>query len=67
MKLLNLDQTTLMEINSLQREGNHLVIRGTLLGTMPVTCALTPSEGRTVFRLLNLKTFVFLVTFLFRR
>ena len=67
MKLLNLDQTTLMDINSLQRDGNQLVIKGTLLGSMPVTCALTPTEARALFKLLNPKTFFFLLTFLFRR
>ena len=67
MRLLNLDQTTLMEVNSLQRDGSQLVIKGTLLGSMPVTCALTPREARALFKLLNAKTCFFLLTFLFRR
>jgi hypothetical protein len=67
VRLLNLDQTTLMEVNSLQRDANQLVIKGTLLGSMPVTCVLTPSEARALFKLLNPKTFFFLLTFLFRR
>jgi hypothetical protein len=67
VRLLNLDQTTLMEITSLRRDGRQLVIKGTLLGSMPVNCALTPTEARGLFKLLDLKTFFFLLTFLLRR
>jgi len=67
VKLLNLDQSALMEVNSLRRDGNHLIIKGTILGSMPVTCALTPAEARSVFKLLDFRTLLFLVTLLFRR
>ena len=67
MKLLNLDDSVLMEVTSLQRDGKNLKIKGAILGSMPLTCALTPAEARTVFRLLDLKTFLFLLTLLFRR
>jgi hypothetical protein len=56
-----------MEVNSLRRDGNHLIIKGTILGSMPVTCALTPAEARSVFKLLDFWTVLFLVTLLFRR
>jgi hypothetical protein len=67
VKLLNLDQSALMEVNSLRRDGNYLIIKGTILGSMPVTCALTPAEARSVFKLLDLRTMLFLVTLFFRR
>jgi hypothetical protein len=67
VKLLNLDDSVLMEVNSLQRDGKNLKIKGTILGSMPLTCALTPREARAAFKLLDLRTFFFLLTLLFRR
>lgn len=67
MKLTNPDNSTLMEIGALRREGNSLVISGTILESMPIMCVLTPREARSLFKLLNFKTFIFLTTFLFRR
>lgn len=66
MKLYNLDRSTLMEVASLKRDGNNIVIKGTILGTMPVTCMLTPAEGRALFKLLSPKLILFMLTFLFR-
>ena len=67
MKLKNLDQSILMEVNSLGTEGSNLLIKGTILGSMPVTSMLTPSEARSLFKLLTPRLFLFLLTFLFRR
>lgn len=67
MKLLNLDQSTLMEVTSIGTRGNDIIIKGTILGSMPVTCMLSPSEARTVFKLLRWREILFLLTFLFRR
>ncbi|CAN5393069.1 hypothetical protein BH10PSE12_BH10PSE12_13380 [soil metagenome] len=67
MKLYNLDKTTLMDVASLRRDGSNIVIKGTILGSMPVTCMLTPAEGRALLKLLSPKMIVFLLTFLFRR
>jgi hypothetical protein len=66
MKLLNLDKSTLMEVTALEREDSQLIIRGTILGSMPVTCALTPSEVRAAFGLMDFKTLMFLMTMVFR-
>jgi hypothetical protein len=67
VKLLNLDQTTLMEVTTLQREDDKLIIKGTILGSMPITCMLTPQEARGIFKLLDFKTFLFLLSLLFRK
>ena len=67
MKLSNLDATTLMDVASLDRSGSNLIIKGTILGSMPVTCMLTPAEGRAMFKLMSPRLIGFLVTFLFRR
>lgn len=67
MKLKNLDQSTLMEVTSLGTEGSNLVIKGAILGSMPITAMLTPSEARSLFKLLTPRLFFFLLTLLFRR
>jgi hypothetical protein len=67
VKLLNLDQTPLMEITSLQRDSARLIIKGTILGTMPITCALTAAEARGLFKLLDFRTCWFILTLLVRR
>ncbi|MBF8270834.1 MAG: Phosphoenolpyruvate carboxykinase (ATP) [Gammaproteobacteria bacterium] len=55
-----------MEIKSLERDGNVLVIKGKVFGTMPMTARLAPAEARKGLRLLNFKMLWFLLTFLFR-
>jgi hypothetical protein len=67
MKLLNLDESTLMEVTTLETEGSNLVIKGTILGSMPITSVLTPREARSIFKLLTPRLFFFLLTILFRR
>lgn len=67
MKLNNLDGSTLMEVTALDTEGRNLVIRGTILGSMPVNSMLTPSEARQLFKLLTPRLYLFLLTLLFRR
>jgi hypothetical protein len=67
MKIFGQDNSELMEIHSLEREGGTLLIKGKVFGSMPMTAKLTPEEGRNAFKLLNLKLAIFLLTFLFRR
>ena len=66
MKVYSQDNTELMEIHSLERDGNLLVIKGKVFGTMPMTARLRPEEARKGLRLLNFKLAWFLITFLFR-
>lgn len=67
MKLYNLDKSTLMDVSSLTRDGDNLVVKGTILGSMPITCMLTPAEARSAIRLLSPRLVLFLLTFLLRR
>ena len=66
MKVYAQDKSELMEIKSLERDGNVLVIKGKVFGTMPMTARLNPAEARKGLRLLNFKLVLFLLTFLFR-
>lgn len=67
MKLLGPDNNELMQINSLEREDDKLLIRGKVFGSMPMTAKLTPKEARNALKLLNFRLAVFLLTFLFRK
>lgn len=67
MKLHNLDGTTLMELSSLSKSGNDVIIKGEILGSMPITCKLTPGEARSLLRMLSPRMWLFLATLLFRR
>lgn len=67
MKIYGQDNSELMQISSLERDGQTLLIKGKVFGSMPMTAKLTPQEGRKALKLLNLRLALFLVTFLFRR
>jgi hypothetical protein len=66
MKIFSKDKSELMEVKSLERDGNALVIKGKVFGTMPMQARLTPEEARKGLKLLNLKLILFLLTFPFR-
>jgi hypothetical protein len=67
MKILSKDKSELMEVKSLERDGNALIIKGKVFGTMPMQARLTPEEARKGLKLLNVKLVLFLLTFVFRR
>lgn len=67
MKIYGQDNSELMQISSLERDGSTLLIKGKVFGSMPMTAKLTAREGRNALRLLNLRLALFLMTFLFRR
>jgi hypothetical protein len=67
MKFLTNERTELVNVSAVERDGDTLVLRGKIFGTMPMTARLTPEEARTAFRLLNVRLFLFLLTFMFRK
>ena len=50
-----------------RRDGNRLVLKGKVMGALPMTARLTPEEARQGLKLLNFRLVLFLLTFLFRR
>ena len=66
MKLLAADKSTLMEISALERDGNDLLIRGKVFGTMPMTARLTPGEARKGMKMVGFRLGLFLLTLLLR-
>jgi hypothetical protein len=67
MKLYSPDNSELMQISSLERDGDQLLIKGTAFGAMPITAQLRPVEVRQALKLMDFKTIVFLLTLLFKR
>ena len=67
MKLTGPDKSELMTVSALERDGDDLVIKGKVFGTMPMTARLTPQQARAALKLLNLKTLLFLLTLPLRR
>ena len=66
LTLYSADNSKLMEIEKLERNGNELLIKGRAFGAMPMTARLTPAEARKGLKLLNFKLALFLLTFLLR-
>jgi len=67
MKLTGPDKSELMTVSALERDGNDLVIKGKVFGTMPMAARLTPDQARAALKLLDLRTVLFLLTLPLRR
>jgi hypothetical protein len=67
MKLKSADGSDLMQVNAIERDGSLLVIKGKIMGAMPMTAKLSPAEFRKGFGLLNIRLLLFLLSFPFRR
>jgi len=67
MKILDAQDKELMTVRKIEREGQSLVIRGKIFGAMPMVAKVTPEEARAAFKLLDLRTILFLLTLLFRK
>ncbi len=66
MKLYGPDRRELMTISRIEREGNELIIKGKVFGTMPLSVSLTPAQAREGLRLLGLRGIFFVLSMLFR-
>jgi hypothetical protein len=67
MKVFAADKSELMQVSSLERDGNHLVLKGKVFGTLPMSARLSPEEARKGFGLLNFRLAFFILTLPFRR
>jgi hypothetical protein len=67
MRILDAQDKELMAVRRFAREGNDLVIRGKILGAMPMVAKITPAEARAALKLLDLKTILFILSLLFRK
>jgi hypothetical protein len=67
VKLYGADNKELMTVTAIERQGNDLVIKGKIFGTMPMTAKLRPGEARSALRLLGFRKALFALTLLFRK
>ena len=67
MKIYSADNSELMQISAIERDGDQLVIKGKVFGAMPMTAKLRPAEARAGLKMLNLKLILFLLTLPFRK
>lgn len=67
MKLYSADNSELMEVSALERQGDNLVIKGKVFGTMPMMAKLKPAEARAALKLLDFRLAFFLLTLPFRK
>lgn len=67
MKLFDPNMGELMAVSALERDGNDLIIKGKIYGSMPIKAKLSPEEARKVFGLLSLRTVLFILSMPFRK
>ena len=67
MKIYSADKSELMQVAAIERDGNDLVLKGKVFGTMPMSARLRPSEARAALRLLTPRVIFFLFTLPFRK
>jgi hypothetical protein len=67
MKIYDATDGELMQVRSIDREDNVLVIRGKIFGAMPMVAKVTPAEARAALKLLDFKTILFILSMLVRR
>jgi len=67
VKIYSADKTELMQVAKIERDGNDLVLKGKVFGTMPMSARLRPSEARAALKLLTPGLVWFLITLPFRK
>jgi hypothetical protein len=67
MKFVGPDDSELIMVTGVDRDGDKLVIKGKVFGAMPITARLSPAQARRGLKLLNFRLWLFLLTFLLRR
>lgn len=67
MTIVDATKKELMTVSAIDRDGNMLVVKGKIFGTMPMTAKLSPEEARKALKMLTPQLLWFLLTFLFRK
>lgn len=66
MKVYTPDKSELMVISKIEHDGHNLLIHGKIMSSLPMKAVIRPDEARRGIGLIGLKTFLFLLTFLFK-
>jgi len=67
MKIYAADKSELMQVSKIERQGDDLVLKGKVFGTMPMSATLTPEQAREFRKLLTPKLAWFILTLPFRK
>lgn len=67
MIIYGADRSKLMEVEEFSRDGNTLRFRGKIMGAMPITAVVTPSQVRQMLKTLGIGMLLFAITMLFRK
>ena len=67
IRLYGPDNSELMAVSELRRDGEALAIKGKIYGTMPLTAKLYPEDVRAIFSMLTPRLMWYLLTMVFRR
>ena len=67
MKIFGPDNQELIAISAIECDGAELVLRGKILGTLPMSARIRPEEARRGLKLLDWRTAIFVLSLLWRR
>jgi hypothetical protein len=67
MKIFGPDNQELIAISAIERDGAELVLRGKILGTLPMSARIRPEEARRALKLLDWRTAMFVLSLPWRR
>jgi len=67
VKIYAADKSELMQVSTIERSGDDLVLKGKVFGTMPMSATLTPDQARAFMKLLTPGLILFLLTLPFRK
>ena len=67
MKIFGSDNQELIAISAIERDGAELVLRGKILGTLPMSARIRPEEARRGLRMLGWRTALFVLSLPWRR
>jgi hypothetical protein len=66
MKMFSKEGVEMMEVKSIDRDGDNLIMKGKLMGSMYASIYLRPQDLWQALRLLSFSTFLRLPVMLFR-
>ena len=66
MRIQGVDGSNLMDIEAFSRDGNNLCFSGKIMGSMPISAKLPPSELRAIIKGMGFKNILFAITMVFR-
>ena len=67
MKIFGPENQELIAISAIERDGEELVLRGKIFGTVPMSARIRPEEARRGLKLLDWRTAVFAFSLPWRR